>query len=351
MSLETPGVASANPNSSEDTFQNLWDKGAFNADGKPDPAQGQAEDSPAAAASPQQATTLSGEPEQAQAQQRATQETEGPDYANLDDYLQKSGVERDSFYDLPVTVKIGGESKLVPLRDALRSYQQEGDYTRKSQELANRQREWDTQQAQARQAMETQLGQAKALGDLAHQQLLGEYQRIDWNALRATDPAQWAVLNTEFNQRAAAIQQHLAAVAQRQQELSLEQQQQVLKQLPVERDKMLEARPEWRDETKFTAARAEMTSYAHKMGFSDAEIGNIFDHRIMLALHDASRFAALQAQAPQAVKRVRAAPQVANPGARISRDPEAVARTQLRDQFRKNPRDQDTAARYFGTLA
>ena len=71
----------------------------------------------------------------------------------------------------------------------------------------------------------------------------------------------------------------------------------------------------------------------------------------MLLLHDAARFAALQASSPQAVKRVRAAPQVATPGARITRDPKQVAIQQARERWKRNPKDTDAAAAVFEHLA
>ena len=115
---------------------------------------------------------------------------------------------------------------------------------------------------------------------------------------------------------------------------------------------MFEARPEWRDDTQFQVARGEISTYAQKLGFTPAELSGIFDHRFMLVLHDAARFAALQAKSPEAVKRVRAAPQQANPGARISRDPKQVATQQAKERFSKSRgRDQDAAAAYFEHLA
>ena len=357
MNASTPGAGSANPTNvssftglsdsqvAESHFENLWNRGAFNADGKPDAQQGQAPPAPDSAAPP--AT--------AQSEQEATPapepEPEGPDYASLDDYLTQSKIERDSFYELPVSVKIDGKTSQAKLADLIKSYQLEGHVNAKSIALAEKQREWEGQQAAARQALEQQLQGAKALGDLAHQQLLGQYNSIDWNKLRADDPAQWAVLNTEFNQRANAIQQHLAAVADQQQKLVSEQQQRLAAEIPKEREKMYEARPEWRDDAKFAAARQEMVPFARKMGFTDAEIQSIYDHRYMLVLDMAAQYARLQAQAPQAVKRVRTAPQMAQPGARISRDPTAVALNNAREQFRKAPRDTDAQTRYFDQLA
>jgi hypothetical protein len=164
------------------------------------------------------------------------------------------------------------------------------------------------------------------------------------------DPVKWSVMNTDFNQRAAVIDNHIQQAAQAEQQRQTMAQQELAQKLPQEREKMLELRPEWRDEKQFQAARGEMSSYARKLGFTDAEIQNVFDHRYMAVLHDAARYAQLQAQAPQAVKRVRTAPQVAQPGSRQTRDPAVVARQQAKEQFLKNRRDPDAQAAYFGTL-
>lgn len=340
----------------ESHFDNLWTAGAFNPDGKPDPAQGQAATASEPAQTPSE-TRVTPQPAPdpkavvAEPEVAATEADEGPEYVNLEDYLQKANVAADSFYELPVTVKVDGKTSQVKLADVLRAYQTDAHVTQKSQALADQQRAFETQAQASKAQLDQQLTQAKALGDLAHQQLLAEFQGIDWNRMRTEDPARWAVANQDFQNRANAIQNHLGQVQAQQQQLQAEAQKQLPQRLAAERDKMLDAVPEWRDNTKFQAARSELSSYARNLGFSDAEISNIFDHRFMLVLRDASRYAQLQAQGSEAVKRVRAAPQMANPGARISRDPAAAARTQLKSQFSKNPRDQDAAARYFGTLA
>lgn len=340
----------------ESHFDNLWSAGAFNPDGKPDPAQGQtatvtdpAQTHPPVSQAAQPTPDHDVKPEVAA--DATAEPDEGPEYVNLEDYLQKANVAADSFYELPVTVKVDGKTSQVKLSDVLRAYQTDQHVTQKSQALADQQRAFEAATAQKQQALETQLTQAKALGDLAHQQLLAEFQGVDWNRLRTEDPARWAVANQDFQNRANAIQNHLTQVQAQQQQIAQEAQKQLPQRLAAERDKMLDAVPEWRDQTKFQAARTELSSYARNRGFSDAEISNIFDHRFMLVLRDASQFAQLQAKGSTAAKIVRAAPQMANPGARISRDPVAAARTQAKSQFQKNPRDQDAAAKYFGTLA
>ena len=150
-------------------------------------------------------------------QQQQAPQDEGPEYQDLTDYLTKSQIEPDSFYKMPVTVKVDGQTKNVPLAEVIKSYQLEGHVNNKSIALAEQQRNFEAQRQQAMQTWGAQIKQAQTLGQLAHQQLLGEYQSIDWNKLRMEDPTRWAVANQEFNNRAAAIQQHLQQVQQQEQ--------------------------------------------------------------------------------------------------------------------------------------
>lgn len=360
MSLDATGAAApTNPlggsQATEDRFESLWQAGAFDSQDPKEAAQlresrGQTE--PIQSSAPTKAdppAQVAADPAQAAPQQA---EQDPPDYANVEDYLQKAQIAPESFYELPVTVKIDGKTSQVPLKDVLKSYQLEQHVQQKSIAVSEAQKAWEAEQVQAKQALAQHLQTAQNLATLARQQLLAEYQGIDWNKLRVEDPIAWSVRNQEFNLKANAIEQQLSQIQQAQQAQIQQAQQQQAAQLPKERDRMLEARPEWRDEKQFQAARSEISAYAQKLGFNAAELGSIFDHRYMLVLHDAARYAALQAQAPQAVKRVRAAPQQANPGARTQRDPKQVAATQAKERFTKSRgRDQDAAAAYFEHLA
>lgn len=288
---------------------------------------------------------------EAVAAEGAAGDDEGPEFTSLDDYLTKSQIEQSSFYELPITVKVDGKTSQVKLSDVLKSYQLEQHVQAKSISFAEQQRAWEVTQTQVAQQLQSQLQQAQSLGTLARQNLMGEYQKIDWNRLRVEDPAQWAVLNTEFNQKAGAIDQHLATIQHQQVQLANQAEAQRLAQLPKEREAMLEKRPEWRDDKQFQSARTSMTTFAKSMGFTDAETASIFDHRHMLVLDMAARYAALQAQTPAALKKVRAAPQVSNPGARIVRDPAKVAATQTKEAWKKSGyRDQAAGAAHFETL-
>jgi hypothetical protein len=345
------GVSQTLPqNSQEDKFQSLFDSGAFEPTKKP-PEQGSEprarQETPAEIAAREQPQ---GQEQGEQTTEQQAQAEEEPEWSSLDEYLTHAKLDPQAFQSLPVTVKIDGETKQVPLADVIKSYQLEGHVNNKSIELSNAQKQFETEREAAVNLYRQQLGQAQTLGQLAQAQLMGEFQQINWNQLRQTDPVQWTALQLEFQNRSAAINQHLQEVAAAQvaQQQQLQQQQAAL--LPRERDKMLETHPEWRDPAKFDADRKSMSAYAKQLGFTDAELGSVFDHRYIAVLHDAAQFRALQASNPETLKRVRAAPQMARPGTRTNRDPKGVAKQQALERFAKNPRDQDAQAAAFEHL-
>jgi hypothetical protein len=338
---------SPTPQSTEDRFESLWQAGAADSQNPKEAAQLRDE----RAQDPQQPAEAGSAPTPDATQTAPAPAEETVEYADLDDYLTKSGLDRDTFYSLPVVAKVDGQTKPVPLKELRDSWQQQAYLTQKSQAFAEQQRAWEAERTQAKTAMEQQLQQAKTLGDLAHQQLLSAYQGIDWNRLRAENPTEWAVLNQEFNNQAARIQGHLQQVAQQQQQLQQQAAQERAQQLPKEWERVLERVPEWRDQPKFQAAQTEMRQFGQQMGFKPEELNQIYDHRQLLALHYASQFLKLQSQAPQAMKRVQAAPKMVSPGARTSSDPKVAQLKQARDRLARNPRDENAQAAVFELLA
>jgi hypothetical protein len=332
-------------------FESLYEKGAFDSTDPKIAAQQQAErdtqnTQPSAPAAPAVGESLPKENTAA----AAPPEGEGPEYVNFDDYLQKAGLERESFLKLPVRVKDAD----IPLEEILRRAEADHDVTTQSTALAEKQKAFETQQTQASQQWQEKLKQAEALGTIAYQELVREYQSIDWNTLSQTDPARWAVLQTQYQQRNAQIQGQLQQIQSQQNQVAQQAQAKQAETLKTEQQKLLQALPEWRDEVKFKAAREQMTAYSKKLGFTDDELNSIFDHRYMRVLNDAAQWNAHQASKAQALQKVRAAPSASNPGARITRDPNVTQLAQAKQQFMKTRgrnQDQSVQANYFEQLA
>ncbi|MFM0292815.1 MULTISPECIES: hypothetical protein [Paraburkholderia] len=332
----------------EAAFQNFWD--ASEAAERPreeEAAQTQQNDA-------QEVRDAQSEEQGAQkpeGDQAAAQEAETPAYSSLNEMLAAHKIDPESVMGLHVTAKIDGKEMQVPLADVLKSYQLEGHVNNKSIELSNQKAQFEQEQHAVRAMFQQQIQQNQQLGNLAMQMLNHDYQKIDWNSLRANNPAEFAALQQEFQQRQAGIQNYLGQIQQQTALEAQQQQQNLAQQLAAENERLMGARPAWRDPAAFSKDREQMSQYARSVGFKDAELSQIYDHRYMLILHDAAQFRALQAATPQALKQVRQAPVMAKPGSRVDSNPNVAKRQQVMDRLGRNPRDQDAQADAFEFFA
>lgn len=347
----------------ESSFQNLYDNGAFEPSSNsgaddtrraPDNAQQAAQtgqqDDGAASQGQQTDPAAQGQQDGQQATQAADGEQE-PAYASLDELLTSLKVDPESVRALPITVKIDGVEKAVPLAEVIKSYQLEGHVNNKSIEVSNQRQALEGERTQWRQATQQALQQHQAMGALAMQVINQDFARIDWNTLRTNNPAEYAALQSEFQQRQGQIQQFLGQVQQHQAAAQAEQAQLQQQSLVAEREKLHAAIPEWRDPAAFEKDREKISQYARNLGFQDAELNQVFDHRYMRVLRDAARYQELQAAAPQVLRQVRQAPPAAAPGSRTSANPNEARRTAAIDRFNKNPNDEDAQAAVFSLFS
>lgn len=343
--------------SDEAGFQGLWDSGAFDPNGVL-PKEGNegtlqaAQDSAAAAQTGAQDDGAQSQGQEQPDVQEGVQEgqQEAPTYESLDALLTSLKVDPTSAMKLNVTTKIDGVETQVPLEQVLKSYQLEGHVNNKSIELSNQKTQFETEQANWRTGVQQALQQHQQMGSLAMQMLNHDFNRIDWNGLRTNNPAEYAALQAEFGQRQQQIQGFLQNVQQQQQFEAQQQQQLVQQAIAQEQQRMLVAHPEWRDPQVFAKNQQEMANYARSVGFKDAELSQIHDHRYMTILHDAAQFRALQAASPAALKQVRQAPKMVAPGSRTDTNPAAARQQAAIDRFNRNPRDEDAQAAVFSLL-
>lgn len=322
--------------------QGLWDRIA-ERDQAPSaaapPAPQPAADVPAAPAKAEEAPTSSVEA-------AADSSSDEVEYSDLDDYLTKAKLERDSFLSLPVKLKVDGKDEQATLKELLEAGQLRKHAQLETQKVSERQKQWESERTAAQQAIATQWQQAQALATFAKQQLFAEAEV----AIKNNDLAKLHELQMKDN----AINGQIAQFQQAQQA-------QLQQMIHAERTKMFEAMPDWRDQAKFQTAQTQITSYATERGFTPAELSQVVDHRYMRVLADAARVKDLQVEVDTlkaqlagkteaAVKKVRAAPQIVSTGARQApRDPKVVALDSAKDRFMKsgNP---DAQAAYAQAL-
>lgn len=246
------------------------------------------------------------------------------------------------------SVKIDGEDVQVTLDELKKGYSREGDYTRKTQALAEQRKQVEAEHAQANQHRETYAQQLQALHTI-----LTAYtpQEPDWDAVRQQAPEQYPRLYADWQR----TQARLASVIEAQQRVAAEQaeegQRQLGERIVTERNALYSAMPEWREPAKAKAARDAIAEYGKKVGFTDQDLNSVVDHRALLTLWKAMQYdkgqAATQSQkaaGAEKINKVKSGVKTAKPGPQQSnRGPSEKTRKALA-QARKTGSIDDTAA-------
>lgn len=343
----------------ESDFDALWEKGAFDT---PDEAKARAEKATPEKQPKPKATTETApvvteeappktdaeELQEASGQEEGepSEEASSKTYSTLGDYLKEANIDEQSFMDLPIPVKVEGQTRNVTLKDLQKSFQLEGTVAARLMQVQEDRKALDTEQTQVRTALKAHIENAQNLFQFAHDQLLAEYKGIDWKVLEQQDPGRAALLYQQYQTRAAEISGHLQQLNQAKEAEARRAHEDYVKALPQQLEKLFDLNPTWRDPAKYETDRKAMIDYGKARGLTDEQL-NITDPVAVMILHDAARYRAIEAAKPAVLKQVRAAPQMARPGARVDRNPQATSYQQASDRMRANPRDVDAQAAVF----
>jgi hypothetical protein len=226
-------------------------------------------------------------------------------------------------------VKASGEEVEVELDELIKGYQQGTDYTKKSQALAEQRKAFEAERGhleyvkQERQAYAQKL---QALDSFLNQQGQG----VNLDVLRETDPIGYAVAVAEQSQREkqiAVVRNEQQRIAQQQQ---AEHQSSLQNHLRQESEKLVSLIPELAT-PQGDAVRKQIRDYAKSVGWTDQELGSVYDSRAVQTLYKAMKYEQLQKSKPELTKKLLAAPKMMRSGTsappnRSSQDKQAMQR-------------------------
>lgn len=201
-----------------------------------------------------------------------------------------------------VTVKVNGEELQVPLSEALAGYSRLQDYKAKTAEVAQKARELDakasTIEADVKAHYASQLEQAtNAFAEF--DPVLVEARKINWEQLKATDPAAFVQAQDAVQARVAMLnemkQQVATARQEAQQTQQVQEQQERAQRFDQAAEKIVEAMPELADEAKFQAFASEAIGHLKSLGFEPEEIASSLDHRVLTLADEARQWRAYKA--------------------------------------------------------
>lgn len=276
-----------------------------------------------------------GQPEEIQATEEAVEESED----NSAEYSEEESQEEQP--KPKYKAKVDGEEIEVEIDELINGYQRTADYTKKSQALAEQRKAIEAERIhleQVKQERQAYAQKLQALSQFLSQQDQGE----NLEALKESDPIGYAVKvaeRTEREKQLAVVRAEQQRIAHQQQ---AEQQQALQKHIASEAEKLNAAIPELAS-PKGDEIRKQIREYAKSQGWSDQELGSVYDHRAVLTLYKAMKFEQLQKSKPEIQKKVQQAPKMLKSG--TSAPPtQSQQEKQLAQRLRQSGKVKDAAA-------
>lgn len=193
---------------------------------------------------------------------------------------------------LKVTLPVDGEEMEVTLDEAFKGYQREADYTRKTMRVAEKEKALTEREQRQTRQLELAREISKEQHGVVMKALMAELNSPAMRQLQQQDPARFILKRDEIQQRAQEVQRAAQRAVQAYQQREQEEQESLREELAAYRQEQLEALkkavPGWNN-TRRDAVRDFMVS---ELGYTDEEVGQVFDHRIIAAaarLMDASK--------------------------------------------------------------
>ena len=237
------------------------------------------------------------------------------------------------------TVKVDGKEIEVTLDELQKGYSRTQDYTRKTQQIAETRKAVEAEAAAIRAEREQY---AQLLGALK-QQLESAEAPPDLDRLYNEDPIEWVRQRELLRDK----QEKLAAIQSEEQRLSQLTAQQRAKEMQAhlasQQEALIQAVPEWKDPKKAQAEKALLVEFGKKIGFSDEELKNVYDHRAVIALRKAALYDQMMSKRGQIKPVINNGPRPAKPSAagRVSTTTEA---TRAKQRLAKTGRVNDAVS-------
>jgi hypothetical protein len=290
------------------------------------------------------------QPQQPEAEAQVPSEDQAQDAPEDDDYDDEVDDGEDAYDDDDddeevdeepaeklYTVKVDGKEVEVNLEEALKGYQRQEAFTKRSMELAEQRKAFAAEAAETKQLRDAYAQQLELLQAQLQQTNLTE--EPDWTDLKnegySTDDIFFA--KTEWDKQQKQAYQVAAERQKIAQQQAQEQEAQLKQHLQNQRVEMLERIPEWRNDETREFERKEVIKYAQKrVGFSEEEISSASDARAIELLYKAWKWDNLMEKKPTTKKRTRQAPKMAKAGQPATkREVANRSKRKAREQFEK----------------
>jgi len=268
-------------------------------------------------------------------------------FTELADHL---GVEEDFLENLIVPTKVNGEERQATIKDLIAHYQKGESADLKLMDLSEQRKKFETETSQLKEQLNQEWGRIQALNQELQNMLSGDDAR-DLEALRYSDPAEYAA-------RVADRQQRLTRAEHLRQQMTQEQAKKInenyQRTVETEKRRLLQALPEWQDDKTATKENAMVRNYLKDQGFQDWEIDGkiengviahtgVVDHRAIVIARKAMLYDQSKSGSQPKKAKLKSLPKV-GAGKRISKEDVSMEQKKsVRERVRKSGTIDDAA--------
>lgn len=202
--------------------------------------------------------------------------------------------------DILINAMVDNEQVQVPFKDIIAAYQGTEYATKRAEEVVQQRETLDKEIEEARQTAQAKLEQMQTVSKLMEQELLQDYNSHNWQELSMHNPAEYHRLREQYTQKAHRIKELQATLSkegeQQRQEMLQMQKHRFDKLMESESAKMLAANPTWHNPAVREKDFTELRNFLKETyQYSDDEINQIVDHRLVKLIQDAYKNKAPQA--------------------------------------------------------
>jgi hypothetical protein len=309
------------------------------ADATGDPVTPEAEESPEEAEAEladQAAKAEATDDEEAEAEPEGVEEelTVEPTLAALAEALEID--EQVLSEQLQVKVKINGRDEVVTLGEAVKGYQREADYTRRTMELGETKRQFDANVTQAASQLGAKFQEADTLLEFLQEKADMGWTREALAQLRDSDPAQYMVVKDALEDNRRALEAHKAKRENERQQAAEQDKQRFAEWHADQQRQLLSRMPELSKKENLAKFEDSVQAYLQSIGFAPEEVRQFmqtYDHRHVLIVRDAAKGRANDKTAEKVKLKLKSLPKKAKAGPKGNA--KATELATMRDRLKK----------------
>lgn len=242
--------------------------------------------------------------------------------------VDESALDVDEAGQLNLKTKVDGQEGKAKLTDLLTSYQLRGHLDNQTRAVAEQQKAMQAQAAEMERAVQARVQHVQDLANAAQMELNREFQNVDWQTLRVTDPAEYAALIQDYQARQANISGVLQTAQQHRQQYDMQQaeaQKAMMNDLRTRSEQVIvEAIPEWSNpdvrKTEVTELAQTIRSEVERFFGSEADRimteidSGYYGPLPIIWARKAALYDRMQASKSVVEKKVHSAPKLVKPG-------------------------------------